>query len=174
MNEQTTLTKAATVDASVRVYISGPMTGLPEFNYPAFKQVTEHLRKLNWTDLHVECPTEIIAHPDNGDSYEDCLREALWKLLRCNVIVTLPGWQKSTGAQLEYEIAVKLGFHRINLMAITDKSLEALMYTVDKISSIHSSNVPLWAATTVLDTGHLHSIYQHSITKEVSTNASHS
>jgi len=39
----------------MRIYIAGPMTGLPEFNYPAFNAAAEYLRSLGH---HVENPAD--------------------------------------------------------------------------------------------------------------------
>ena len=41
-----------------RIYLAGPMTGLPEFNYPAFHAEAARLRQLGY---HVENPAENSA-----------------------------------------------------------------------------------------------------------------
>ena len=35
--------------ASKRIYISGPMTGMPEHNFPAFHAAADRLRKAGWS-----------------------------------------------------------------------------------------------------------------------------
>jgi hypothetical protein len=95
----------------VTTYIAGPMTGLPEFNYPAFHAAAAELRAAGET---VISPAELNG-PDTPDSYtaertyEWYLRQALTALLRCHQIAMLPGWERSRGARLEHLIACELG-----------------------------------------------------------------
>jgi hypothetical protein len=85
-----------------RVYISGPMTGLPEFNYPAFHAVAATLRS---KDYRVENPAENAPQPD----WASYMRQALEQMMRCDEVVLLPGWQESSGAVWEASIAHGLG-----------------------------------------------------------------
>jgi len=34
------------------IYISGPMTGLPDHNFPAFYEAAEHLKRLGWNPVN--------------------------------------------------------------------------------------------------------------------------
>lgn len=88
-----------------RVYISGPMTGIPEFNYPAFHAAAAELRAAG---LHVENPAESPA-PD-CKSWIGYMRLAIVQLAGCDCVVTLPGWERSRGARIEVELARGLGF----------------------------------------------------------------
>lgn len=88
-----------------RVYISGPMTGLPDFNYPAFHAAAAELRGAG---LHVENPAESKA-PD-CNSWIGYMRLAVAQLATCDYVVTLPGWERSRGARIEVELARGLGF----------------------------------------------------------------
>ncbi|MDG9927461.1 MULTISPECIES: DUF4406 domain-containing protein [unclassified Pseudomonas] len=87
-----------------RIYIAGPMTGYPDFNFPAFNAEAERLRGAGW---HVENPAE-HGHVD-GAEWGDYLRYDIWRLATCEAIHLLPGWQKSKGAKLEVHIAKSLG-----------------------------------------------------------------
>lgn len=87
-----------------RVYVAGPMTGLPEHNFPAFHAATARLR---WHGYVVCCPTENGA-PEGGKSWAHYMRRDLADLLTCDAVVTLPGWQSSRGASLEVFIACQL------------------------------------------------------------------
>lgn len=92
-------------------YIAGPMTGIPEFNYPAFQAVAAELRARG---VDVKSPTE-VSDDEPPASYTDekpygyYLRRSLRMLLDCDEIVMLPGWENSGGATLEWKIAVALG-----------------------------------------------------------------
>jgi hypothetical protein len=87
-----------------RVYVAGPMSGLQDFNYPAFHAAAAHLRSLGY---HVENPAENPA-PASG-KWEAYMRLALAQLLTCDTIAMLPGWQKSRGAVIEHRLATELG-----------------------------------------------------------------
>lgn len=97
---------------SVRVYISGPMSGYPEFNYPAFRAAAERLRTRGFYAPHdVVSPAEIDHGPGAPGSYpsEHYLRNDLRHLIDCEVIALLPGWGESIGARCEVAIALTLG-----------------------------------------------------------------
>lgn len=86
-----------------RIYLSGPMTGLPEHNFPAFNAEAARLRALGYDVVN---PVDI--NPDPGKSWHECLRADLAALLTCDTLALLDGWQGSTGAHLEMHVA-----HRI-------------------------------------------------------------
>ena len=87
-----------------RLYIAGPMTGLPDFNYPAFHAEAARLRGVGF---HVENPAENPA-PACG-SWCAYMRLAIAQLVTCDGIVLLPGWRRSKGARVEYLLACVLG-----------------------------------------------------------------
>lgn len=86
-----------------RIYLSGPMTGLPDLNFPAFATMTESLRAGGHA---VTNPAEL--NPDGG-SWNDCMRRDIAALMECDTVATLPGWVHSKGARLEVLIAQSLG-----------------------------------------------------------------
>ncbi len=88
-----------------KVYLSGPMTGITEFNFPAFHKAAE-----SWRDKgHEVCNP---AETDNGDTSKDrsyYLRKDIAALVGCDAIAVLPDWQYSRGSRLEVTIAHELG-----------------------------------------------------------------
>lgn len=84
------------------VYIAGPMSGLPEFNYPAFNEVAEVLRRAG---LQVENPAE---NPDQ-QTWLDYMRLSLRQISRADAVLMLEGWQRSRGAAIEQRLAEMLG-----------------------------------------------------------------
>lgn len=90
---------------SDRIYISGPMTGYPKYNFPAFETAAKRLRLIG---LDVVSPHEF---GEGGvQSWSDYLRKDLIALLeRCDSVATLHGWEKSKGATLEVHVARSLG-----------------------------------------------------------------
>lgn len=93
--------KAIKTDAVV--YLSGPMTGLPEFNYPAFNTLAAQLRRHGFV---VNNPAE---NGMAGRSWGECMRVAIKQLCDSDVIVMLDGWQDSRGARIEISMAGDLG-----------------------------------------------------------------
>lgn len=87
----------------MKVYISGPMTGIKDKNFPYFNFVAEHLRSLG---VDVANPAEIEA---KGTDWHDYLRADLKALLNCDAIVMIDGWEHSKGAHLEMHVAHRVG-----------------------------------------------------------------
>lgn len=87
-----------------RLYISGPMTGIPEWNFPAFNAAADRLRGLGFDVVN---PADGGA--EEGKPWAADLREDLRLLLDCDAVATLPGWRNSRGAQLEVHVAQALG-----------------------------------------------------------------
>jgi len=92
----------------MKIYLSGPMTGYPESNYPAFVQATEALRSKGY---EVYSPHEYM--PAGTPTPED-LRGAFAAYCRyicedATHIVALPGWEKSRGANIEVSLGTYLG-----------------------------------------------------------------
>lgn len=92
--------KAIKTDAVI--YLSGPMTGLPDYNYPAFNTLAATLRGRGFV---VNNPAE----NDPRDNWEDYMRAAIRMLCRSDVVVALPGWEHSRGAKIEMGLATDLG-----------------------------------------------------------------
>ena len=91
-----------------RIYLSGPMTGLPGLNFAAFHAMTTNLRAGGHT---VTNPAEL--NPDGG-TWNDCMRRDIAALMDCDTVATLPGWEHSKGARLEVLIAERLGMTVVN------------------------------------------------------------
>jgi hypothetical protein len=98
-------------------YIAGPMSGIPQFNYPAFIEAATTLRGYGMTivspaeldsqlmhDIAMASKTGTLAEMEklSGETWGDVLARDV-KLVADKVdgICVLPGWQKSRGARLE-------------------------------------------------------------------------
>ena len=93
------------MDGPKRIYIAGPMTGMPEHNFPAFHAAAERFRKAGWD----------VANPaENFRGRTDLPRSAYLRadvalLAQCDAIALLPGWERSAGATLEAVLAAEIG-----------------------------------------------------------------
>lgn len=85
-----------------KVYIAGPMTGLPEFNRPAFFSAAADLV------TNGDTPLNPAVLPD-GLSQADYMAICIAMLQRADSIVMLDNWERSEGARAELSLAQKLG-----------------------------------------------------------------
>ncbi len=105
------------------LYLAGPMTGIPQFNFPLFDAAAKDLRSrgLLITSPH-ENDTPAVqaaawASPDGklddagkiaGETWGDILaRDVKLVADECSGVVVLPGWGKSKGARLEVFVALQ-------------------------------------------------------------------
>ena len=86
------------------VYVAGPMTGLPDHNYPAFHAAEALLTDAGYRVLN---PARNGTIP--GDACAACMRLGLRQVLEADAVALLPGWEASRGARLEREVALALG-----------------------------------------------------------------
>lgn len=93
----------------MRVYISGPMTGYPDDNFPAFNAKAAELEAEGY---EVENPA--AKGVIDGWEWSDYLRYDLRVLTECDAVYTLDGWEGSRGASLEMHVAKALGLEWIN------------------------------------------------------------
>jgi len=88
--------------APQKIYIAGPMGGLPDLNFPAFHQAAEKLRR--WGHF-VFNPAE----HDQGSYRANLQIDLSWICGEAQAIFMLAGWEKSPGARAEHALAVALG-----------------------------------------------------------------
>lgn len=95
----------------MRVYVSGPMTGIPGFNRIAFEEATKQLREKGF---------EVVSPHELDDADAGARTQMTWgdflsrdvKLIAdegIEGIVLLPGWYRSKGARLESFVGIQKG-----------------------------------------------------------------
>jgi hypothetical protein len=107
------------------IYIAGRMSGLPEFNYPAFFAMENKLRDLGIQDI---LNPVYIADGELGHPYGFYIRHSLKLLIQAQSIVMLNGWKGSKGAELEYHTAKTMGIPIFNqdLELITEEDEDTI------------------------------------------------
>ena len=98
------------------VYISGPMTGLPKLNFPAFHAAATALRAMGF---RVTNPAEL--NPDPNAEWRACMRVDIKALCDCDGLVLLQGWEDSKGAHIELGLAHRLGMKVKTLDKLLDE-----------------------------------------------------
>ena len=86
----------------MKIYIAGPMTGLPDCNRPAFFKAEKILKKSGHTVLNPANNPEGLTH----DEYMHICRAMIDV---SEMVVFLPGWEESKGARIEYSWAIESG-----------------------------------------------------------------
>jgi len=101
----------------LHVYLAGPMTGIAEFNFPAFDAAAAKLRDLGYVVFnpadndrykHGFDPTGMTGHEDlTGilDRREVLADDLAWICAEADVVAPLPEWKWSAGARAEVAVA---------------------------------------------------------------------
>lgn len=119
-----------------RAYLSGPMTGIVDWNFPLFNAEAKRLRALGWD----------IANPaengNEGKPWHMCLRKDIAQLVTCDFLFLLPNWMNSEGAHLEMLVAKRV---QIEIQMATDitfgPSLVTLGPSLDQKSVLPAHHV---------------------------------
>lgn len=88
----------------MKIYLAGPMTGIPGLNFQAFHAEATRLRALGHQVIN---PAELNNDPNAA--WVDCMRIDIPQLVMCDTVALLEGWTASRGARLEQHIAFELG-----------------------------------------------------------------
>ena len=113
------------------IYLSGPMTGIEDYNYPLFDYVSERLRGLGH---RVYNPTEHPLAQELKDYMESGVNEKVKLLIKtifasyctficleADTIIMLPEWDTSRGAMLEQNLATVVSLDKFYWSDISDE-----------------------------------------------------
>ena len=107
-----------------KIYLAGPMRGIPQFNYPAFAAGAAKLRALGhevFSPAEYDHKTYGVSLANEAGSVEQAaaehgfdLRKALaadltWICTEADAVALLPGWERSKGVAAERAAALALG-----------------------------------------------------------------
>ena len=92
------------------VYIAGPITGIDNYK----TNFNNAVLKLKMIDNNIEVINPALIELHESATREDYMKVCYAMLDMANNIYMLPGWEKSKGAKLEYEYALKNGIQIFN------------------------------------------------------------
>lgn len=114
----------------MRIYVAGPMRGIPEFNFPAFAEGSAQLRALghevfspaerdiqkHGKDVSASATGDLADIAHTGFSLRDALgADTAWICEKADAVALLPGWENSSGAKAEAALGKALGI-RVDLI----------------------------------------------------------
>ena len=111
-----------------RVYIAGPMRGIPEYNFPAFDRASEAAARFGFipvspADLDREMGfNESRDVPTPADLRAMIVRDVV-ELSKCDAIALLPGWERSSGVAVELAVAKFLGLEILDAEMFLEKEV---------------------------------------------------
>ncbi len=88
------------------VYLSGPMTGLPDYNRAAFNLRAEAFRAAGYS---VKNPADISVTHGTDKSYEFYFKRALRMMLDADVVYVFGDTTQSRGVEMELQVAKMAG-----------------------------------------------------------------
>ena len=121
----------------MRVYISGPISGIPDRNANSFRDGIRFMRAeagknpslavINPLDIG-KAVTEKFERLGikTEPAWEDFMREDIKALADSSCVFFLPGWEKSRGAVIEHFIAQNLGIPCLKTKSAFKKFLKEL------------------------------------------------
>ena len=87
----------------MRVFVSGPVSGIDGLNRDAFEDARARLSAMGCTVL---VPHDFVPA---GATWQKAMRRTVETLARADVVACLPGWEDSRGSRVEVELARGLG-----------------------------------------------------------------
>ncbi len=142
----------------VGYYLSGPITGLPDGGVTMFRTVERWLHKhgatrvVNPHELTLRMVGAVYGSPEyerwcnehpggRTGAYAAFMMQDLKALLRCQVIVLLPGWRTSVGATKELLTALHAGLRYIEWGGETLAPRDATDDVLMQVAALHVFNI---------------------------------
>lgn len=105
-----------------KIYIAGPMSGYPEFNFPKFFAVADKLKSEGWLVFNPANKDEeggVVTHKSyakgdalalvsSGWDFRDAYAWDVNRVIEADAIYMLKGWEHSSGAVGEHAVAVTM------------------------------------------------------------------
>lgn len=110
----------------MKLYIAGPMRGLPNYNFPMFDWARDHLNLMGIGaispadhDRELGFVTEVAGVVETTDTFDinTVMRWDLAQVAGADGILLLPGWEDSSGARHERYVAEACGLRIFHFVA---------------------------------------------------------
>lgn len=126
------------------IYIAGPMTGHPEFNFPAFDAARDYLER-DWNvispaDMDRELGFDAAVDEVTAEFLRDAMRRDINAVMAVDAVYALAGWEKSKGASAEVALAEWRG------IPVHYEETPALVASIgtDPKGAIGKTKAPMW------------------------------
>lgn len=104
------------------IYIAGPMSGYPEFNFPAFYRAAEKFKHLGYNVFNPANKSNeeaVVEHSSFGEgdgtkliasgwSFREAYKWDTDRVIEADAIYMLKGWEASPGARGEHAVAIAM------------------------------------------------------------------
>jgi len=128
----------------MKIYLSGPISGKPDFNRKAFQSAKDKIIKecSPVTDIEVVNPLDIadlinVEFIERGNfrepAWEDYMKRDITELMGASCVYLLDGWRDSRGANVEHFLALTLNIPYT-------ESTDGLKRIIEKIKSKENKN----------------------------------
>jgi len=122
----------------MKLYLAGPMRGIPLFNFPAFSEATQNLRALGhevWSPAEHDVTKDgFNPSTDQPRGMAHYMERDLPEVCRADAVAVLPGWRDSVGARLEVTVAQACGIPILNAWTLAPVT-ETVLQEAERLTS---------------------------------------
>ena len=117
----------------MRVYLSGPVAGIPNDNREAFNNAEEYFLMRGYEVVNpIKIGEGLKLRLKREPMYKEYLLEDISYLMYCHIIYLLPNWEQSTRAVIERDVAK--GLHlMITSYLLSDEEMGKFRKDIGKI-----------------------------------------
>lgn len=119
-----------------KLYLSGPMSGLPNNNYDTFDKVAAEFRKERY---RVCSPADTSRYlGEHGKlTHPEYLRFDFERVLEADMVIALPRWENSLGALAEIHMAIRMGVPVFRYIGHSAAHIAGIVDYGDVVEAMH-------------------------------------
>lgn len=127
----------------MKLYIAGPMTGIPHHNYPLFNEVEKELVRVGYTALnparvdeaHSQMEPNCLVCKGSTHGWDWYMRKTIAIMCTADGLALLPNWQESRGARIERDLAHTLKMPTLMWFDWINRA-EGVLHAFDKTGKV--------------------------------------